>query len=323
MSTPRKSPHCLRRLSIRIPASTSNLGPGYDCLGLAFSLYNTFHVEALAPGCYECSARGPEWLDLPRGEKNLFVQSALRLYAEYERRFARPRGGFPGLRVRATLRIPATRGLGSSTTAVLGGLLAANALLVSRFSREDIQRIAGAIEHHPDNITPSLLGGLCAGVMHPDGGITWLRRRLHRDIQCVIVVPEYQVPTQRARRAIPKRIPHADAIFNLTRIPLLLERLTTGCLDDLAFLMEDRLHEPYRKPLMRAYDDVVAAGRAAGAAAVVLSGAGSALMALCRPAQGDRVGRAMVRAFHRADTPACYLLPRPDYVGARIRCQES
>lgn len=320
---PRKSPHCSPRLSIRIPASTSNLGPGYDCLGLAFALYNTFHVEALAPGCHECSSSGPERLELPCGENNLFVQSAHLLYAEYERRFGRPRGGFPGIRVQAVLHIPATRGLGSSTTAVLGGLLAANALLASRFSREDIQRIAGAFERHPDNVTPSLLGGLCAGVMHPDGAITWLRRRLHRSIQCVVVIPEYQVPTQRARRAIPKRIPHADAIFNLTRIPLLLERLTTGCLDDLAFLMEDRLHEPYRKPLMRAYDDVVAAGSRAGAAAVVLSGAGSALLALCRPPRGDRVGRAMVRAFHRADTPARYLLPRPDSAGARIHFRES
>lgn len=307
-----------RALRIRVPASTSNLGPGFDCLGLAFRLYNTFCISILPPGEYRFAADGPERIDLPSGSDNLFVQAAARFWQTVLPTRRSKRRPMPGFDVHATLRVPAVRGLGSSTTALLAGLLAANAVAGSPASTQTLLDIAGAMEGHPDNATPSLLGGLRAGAMGPGNTIHHARYRLHRSVGCVALIPDYPVPTERARRAIPASVPHRDAVFNLSRVPLIVDRLARGVLDDLGLLMEDRLHEPYRKSLMPGFDEVVRAGRRAGAAAVVLSGAGSAMLAFCRKPDCERVGAAMVRAMRRAGHGSRVLILEPDNRGAIV-----
>jgi len=307
-----------RTLRIRVPASTSNLGPGFDCLGLAFQLYNDFDVEAIAPGRYAFESDGPERIDLPSSPENLFVRAARRFWRRAGPKKAGRMVRMPGFRVRATLRVPAVRGLGSSTTGLLAGLVAANAFAGSPWQREKLLDIAGAMELHPDNATPSLLGGLCAGVMNRRDAIHYARYRVHPSIGCVALVPDYPVPTEKARRAIPARVPHRDAIHNMTRVPLVIDRLVNGRLDDLGMLMEDRLHEPYRKHLLPGFDSVAEAARRTGAAAAVLSGAGSAVVAFGPREAAESVGRAMVRALRREGHDGKFLVLKPDYRGTRV-----
>ncbi len=304
-------------VTVRVPASTSNLGPGYDCLGLAFRIYNKFEVSVLPPGQHKFSVEGPEKIKLSNGSDNLFVQAAHRFHREWKES-GKVASRAPGFCVRATLNIPAVRGLGSSSTAVLAGLAAANAYAGLPFGREQLLNVAGRMEGHPDNVTPSFLGGLCTGVMDPSGGILYARYRVHASVQCVLLIPDYQVSTEKARKALPAKVPHGDAVFNMTRIPLIVDRLRRGDLRELGLLMEDRLHEPYRKGLIPGFDEVVAAGRKAKAAAVVLSGAGSALVAFCERGRGDAVGRAMVRALERAGHRGRYVVPGIDYSGTRV-----
>ncbi len=311
-------------LSIRVPASTSNLGCGFDGLGLAFRLYNTFVIEAAEPGRCEFRAEGGESSEgIPRDGSNLFFRAARWLLENAApsggRRAAARRAEPPGFFVRATVRVPQTRGLGSSSTAVIAGMAAANAFARMGLTREALAGYAARFEGHPDNVAPSLLGGLVAGAMTSEGRLLWARWRTHPAVEFIALIPDYTTPTEIARQALPASVPHRDAVHNLTRTPLIVDRLHAGRLDDLAELMDDRLHEPYRRPLFRGFDEVKAAGRRAGAAAVVLSGAGPALIAICEKGRGGRIARAMERAQRAAGAPARALALAVDWKGALIR----
>lgn len=297
-------------VKVSVPATSANLGPGFDCLGIALNLMNDFRVEVKAQGEDEFIGTGTS-AGVGAGP-NLFTTSMDAVYRAAKRKR-------PPVLVRAHGRVPLARGLGSSATAIVGGVVAANALLGGRFAQEDLLQIATEVEGHPDNVAPALLGSLTASARTEEGVITHVYRP-HRDWRVVLLIPSYELSTSKARRAIPKKIPHTDAVANLSRIPLLIDALVAGDANELRLVMGDRLHEPYRKKLIEGFNEIKAAALKAGAGGVYLSGAGPTIAALCLGEKAaKKVARAMAKASKKIDPKHETLVLRPRSRGAILR----
>lgn len=270
------------QVTVRTPATSANLGPGFDALGLALGHFDEVVVTDAESGLV-VEVEGEGAAEVPRDERHLVVRSMRRVFDEV--------GTSPaGLRLRCTNRIPHGRGMGSSSSAIVAGLLAADALTGSTLGQERLLAIASEIEGHPDNVAPCLLGGFTIAWQEPVGARA-VRLAPHRDLVAVVLVPADPVATERARGLLPAVVPHADAAFNAGRSALLVEALTRQP----ALLLvatEDRLHQDYRSPAMPQSHALVQRLRADGVAATV-SGAGPTVLALVpREAAGRVTGRA-------------------------------
>jgi homoserine kinase len=275
------------RVRVRVPATSANLGPGFDALGLALALHNEVIGEEADEVAVAVEGEGAARLDA--GAKNV-VARGVALGFEVA---GRP---FRGARLRCVNRIPLSRGLGSSAAAWVGGLLAANALLGEPIDRDGLLAAATRAEGHPDNVAAALLGGLT--VSCADGPrVTAVSLPLPAGIDWVVLVPETQSSTHEARAVLPDVVPRADAVFNVQRVSLLLAALGAGRADLLDLAMQDRLHQPYRRRLFPWMEEVAAAGRRAGALGCVLSGAGPCLLAAVPARGGQVVAAAMAEAL--------------------------
>jgi homoserine kinase len=294
------------RVRVRVPATSANLGPGFDALGLALALYNEVVIEDAADVSVSVEGEGHGRLDT--GVKNV-VARAVALAHEVA---GRP---FHGARLRCVNRIPLSRGLGSSAAAWVGGLLAANVLLGEPLDRKALLAAAARAEGHPDNVAAALLGGLT--VSCADGArVTAVSLRAPAEIEWVVLLPEHESSTREARAVLPDTVSRADAVFNVQRVSLLLAALAAGRADLLDLAMQDRLHQPYRQRLFPWMESVVAAGRRAGALGCVLSGAGPSMLAAVRQPDGQAVAGAMERALREAGLAGRALALPVDAVGA-------
>jgi len=282
------------RVHVRVPATTANLGPGFDVLGLALDLWNETIWTPTCDGEIRVTISGEGEDILPTDATNPIVAAALSLYD-------RVGATCEGLRVHCINRIPLRSGLGSSSAALVSGLLGANALLGEPFSREEILRLAIETEGHPDNVAPAMLGGLVVSILHDERVVSIkLPARAHRaPLRATVVLPNFEFPTEYARSILPQTVDRQDAIFNISRAVLVVEALRTGDLDLLGKAMDDRLHQPYRLPLIPGALSALEAARRAGAAAVALSGAGPSLIAFSSD-WNPEIGEAMRREFERA-----------------------
>ncbi len=302
-----------RRVQVQVPASTANLGPGFDALGMALGLYNEIEVEyGGASLTLQIEGEGAEKLQV-LGERNL-VARAVRGTLE------KLGAGGTGIRLRMVNRIPLSRGLGSSSAAVLGGVAAAAALAGKSLPAEALLELALPYEGHPDNIAPALLGGLTVATL-VEGKIRCVRLPVPSGLRAVAVIPEFHLATAKARQALPPAVPRADAVFNVGRVALLLAALETDRLDLLREATQDRLHQPYRAPLIPGRAEVLAEGEAAGALACFLSGAGPTLLALVKGEGGEVGARMVARWRERADVSARAVLLPIDREGTRIRVE--
>jgi homoserine kinase len=278
-------------IRVRVPATTANLGPGFDALGIALRLYNTLDLEASEAPRVEIRGEGEE--TLPRDASHLAYRAAL---AVVERAGSRAGIELPNaFRLVQHNRIPLARGLGSSAAAVVGGAVAANALLGRPLGTQALLDLATEIEGHPDNAAPALLGGGVACARTADG-VRWVRLDLAR-LPAVLAVPDFAVSTGEARRLLPAEVPFADAVFNVTRTALLVAALAAGRMDALDEATRDRLHQSYRARLIPGLDQVFAAARRAGAHGVALSGSGPSVLAF---GGAPGIGEAMAAAFRAA-----------------------
>ncbi len=296
------------KLRIRVPATTANLGPGFDCLGLALNWWNTIEVETAARGlCIECNC--PPGVDLPRNRHNLVIYGMDAVY-----RMARQKR--PPLRVHLTTHIPIARGLGSSSAAIVGGMMAANALLGNPFRRDQLVTAATRIEGHPDNVAPALLGGLMVAAM--DGKqVTIARFPVPRVLRCVLFVPNITLLTKKSRGILPKRIPRADAIYNASRVALWIAALRERRWEWLEVATEDRLHQPYRARLVPNMYALFNAARQAGARGVALSGAGPSIIAFT-DRNAAEIAQAMECAAARGGLPGETRVVTASAQGARV-----
>ncbi len=280
----------MRRARVRVPASTANLGPGFDTLGMALALYNEIELTDEGQGV-QLLVEGEGKAALEKaGTQNLVVRAVQAILGEFG-------ANLSGLRVRQINRIPLRRGLGSSAAACVGGIAAAMRLAGAELPPDEILVRALPFEGHPDNITPALIGGLTASAII-DGRVAFARVPVPDRLRAVAVIPALEMATKRAREVLPKQVPFQDAVFNLNRLALLLAGLTTDRLDLLRVGSEDRLHQPYRAALLPGMETILEEGRRAGALATFLSGAGSSLLALVT-GDGDEIGRRMSERWRR------------------------
>ncbi len=321
-----------RQVAVAIPASTANLGPGFDCLGMALGIYNEVQMEAEEDFVpfrpfdkdeveIEISGEGGDLLN--RSPENLVCRSAGELFRMAGKRPKR-------LKIRCDNRIPLARGMGSSSAAIVGGLVAANALLDEGYSRNELLEVAARLEGHPDNVASALLGGITVALVAEE---RLLVRRIPppEDLAVILAVPTFALRTSQARKALPAMIPFSDAVFNISRSAYLVALLSGPnapdgdpfFLAELADATEDRLHQPYRAPLIPGFADARRAAREAGAMAVTLSGAGPTVAAFSRKTAGDdqnrAIGAAMQEAFSRNGISSGILITAPSITGAEVK----
>ncbi len=277
-----------RQVRVRVPASTANLGPGFDALGLALGLYNEIEVELASTGlALEVEGEGAEKLQL-LGGRNLVARSVTET-------LTRLGVHARGIRVRMVNRIPLSRGLGSSSAAAMGGVAAAVALAGVTLAPEEMLDLALPFEGHPDNITPALLGGLTVSTV-VDGKVRCVQLPVPEGLQAIAVIPEFHLSTGKARKVLPHMVPRADAVFNVGRVALFLAAMQAGRLELLREAARDRLHQPYRAPLVPGMEEVLVEGERAGALACFLSGAGPTLLALTTE-KANNIGERMAACW--------------------------
>jgi homoserine kinase len=283
---------------VKVPATTANLGPGFDALGLALDLWNEAEFIATNDRQIVVKVTGEGVGKLPVDAENPIVGAALQLYDLVGKPCS-------GLRVHCTNRVPLGSGLGSSSAAMLTGLLGANALLGKPFDDEHILKLAIENEGHPDNVAPAMLGGLVASIVHEEHVISLKlpARANHSPMHVTVVLPDFDFPTRQARAILPKQVDRQDAIYNISRAVLVTEALRTGDLDLLGKAMTDTLHQPYRLPLIPGAQAAMDAAKSAGAAAVALSGAGPSLIAYSAKWE-SMIGESIKREFERAGLAA-------------------
>jgi homoserine kinase len=292
-------------IDVRVPATSANLGPGFDVLGLALGLYNDIAYEEAEGVVVAIEGEGAGRLDT--GADNVVARAARMVYEAAGRRF-------PGATIRCVNRIPPARGLGSSAAAWVGGLIAANAALGSPLDRDAVLDLACRAEGHPDNVAAALLGGLTVSCAAGDR-VTAVSLAVSAEIGWVVLVPETESSTREARAVLSADVSRSDAVFNLQRLGLLLASVGSGRIDLLRLAMEDRLHQPQRQSLFPWMESVRRAALDTGALGCVLSGAGPSLLAAVE-GSGEAAARAMERALGAAGVPGRASALPVDTVGA-------
>lgn len=254
-------------INIRVPATTANLGPGFDTLGISLNLYNKFTFEEISKGIEIIGA-----LDNEKDIDNLVYTSMLKTFESIG---YKPKG----MRINIEANIPASRGLGSSSTCILAGVMGANKIAGSPLLIEDIFELATEIEGHPDNIGPALFGGFVTSLME-DSRVYYNKIDLAKGIKFVAIIPDFKLSTKIARQVLPKNISHKAAVENISRVSLLISALSNGKFDLLKPALKDNLHEPYRGKLIKNFDEILNKIYEFKALGGYLSGGGPTIMAI-------------------------------------------
>ena len=296
-----------RHVQVRVPASTANLGSGFDMFGMALEIYNTFSLQLTSAS--QWSVRVPTSLTMPTNRDNLVLQSACRLFKEI---------GFApkGLHLELDIDIPLSRGLGSSSSAIIGGLMAANVMMGEPFDRHALLEMAIEIEGHPDNVTPALMGGMTLSYQAGDTH-RYLQLPCPSDLHIVLAIPDFELGTAQSRSILPTQIKHSDAVFNGSRTALFVAAMYEKRYEWLAIAMEDQLHQPYRAPLVPGMMEAIAAGYEAKALGVALSGAGPTLIAFVQR-DAKTVATVLQETFRRHGVRCESRTVQPDNQGAVV-----
>ena len=294
-------------ISVRVPATSANLGPGYDAVGLALSLSMRIGLDRAPYPVVEVRGTGADLII--RGPGHPAYRAA---------RFVAELIGESDVHFRLVQEnaIPPTRGLGGSAAALVGGAVAANDLFGGQIAAPDLLNIVCELDGHPDNAAPALLGGLVIGTLTPEG-VSAVRLE-PKGLKVVVAVPDFAVSTTAARRVLPERVSHRDAAFNVGRSGLLLGALATGEYELLRVAMQDRLHQPYRSHLIPGLEDVIEAALANGAYGACLSGSGPTVLAFASEANAPRIAPAMRTAFEAREITAQSWALDIDLAGARV-----
>lgn len=287
------------KVTVRAPASTANLGPGFDCLGMALDIWTVVTVETGRPNS------GAE-----HGLARLVWQGVAAAFESV--------GAPPEVQIEADGGIPIARGLGASAALRAGGLLAGNALLDHLHDTEALLVLGTRLEGHPDNMSPCLLGGFQVNARTADGGVLHQQASLPDDLQVVVFVPDFEMPTQESRRKLPRQLSREDAVFNVSRASLLVAALAAGSYDLLDEATQDRIHQPARSEIFAGLVPIMSAAKEGGAAAAYLSGGGSTVAAFVRGDAAERVGRLMTQAAISKGFSGRSIVTRPTTRGAHI-----
>jgi homoserine kinase len=303
-------------VSIQVPATTANLGPGFDCLGAALTLHNQFQFTVTSTSdnqpTLKIEVEGLEAERVQRDERNL-------VYRAFCYFFERLHQTVPSVHLNIGLGVPLARGLGSSATAIIGGLMGANALAGSPLSQGELLNFAIALEGHPDNVAPALLGGCQLSTLDETSQewtvcpIQWAP-----SIVPIVAIPDFELSTQAARDVLPQKCSYADAIFNIAHLGLLIKGLETGRGDWIQVALQDRLHQPFRTGLICGFEQVRSIAIQSGAQELVISGAGPTLLALSGPQEAQTVADRMKAAWQQVGIMSQVVILQIDTEGAIV-----
>lgn len=289
-------------IHIRVPATTANLGPGFDCMGLALAAYGHFYFEERESGL-EFENIAPQFCN----EDNLAVTAYRRALKEMGKEFK-------GLYLCIRSDIPVSSGLGSSASLLVAGTVAANEIHGRPLSQDTLLNLVTELEGHPDNVAPALLGGLTASMMC-EGHAVSVRYPINDDVRICVLIPDFELSTKEARAALPTAITLPDAVFNVSRAAVLLKTLELGDWQLVGKAMDDKLHQPYRAKLIREYDKVKQMAMDCGAAAFCISGAGPTLLCVCHD---DHFADRMSEAVKQCENKWRVLQLEVDHDGAKV-----
>ena len=256
-------------IHIKTPATSANMGPGFDCAGIALGMYNEIWVEK-TEGETELSSKSSDIVIKP--EKNLIYTTIRDFYKEEGIEM-------PSIRLVQKDEIPMTRGLGSSAACIVNGLLAANMLSGKNYDVEELAKRAAKAEGHPDNSNPALMGGMVVSAMSEEG-MKYVKLSVPENLTFAVMIPNFALSTAESRSVLPDSYTRSQAVFNSSRTALMVASIVSGNIDNLRVAMDDAIHQPYRKTLIRGYDEIFAAAKKYGSKAEYLSGAGPTLMAV-------------------------------------------
>ena len=292
-------------IKIRVPGTSANVGPGFDALGLALTIYNTFSFEEKSDG--KLTIRGVD--KKYQGTTNL-------VYRSMQKVFKKAGHHSKGLYIHSDVGIPISRGLGSSATCIVGGLFGANALIGSPLTTEELFDIAVEMEGHPDNVAPAIFGGLVVSLTD-QGKNFYIKSAIHPTFEFYAIVPDFPLSTSDARQVLPKKINFSEATHNLPRATMTYLALVNGSEEILRVSMKDRLHQPYRKKLIAHYDVITRKARDMGCLNTCISGAGPTILAINSVNNPGFVNEMSVYLKEKA--PGWQLIPLfPDNAGVQI-----
>lgn len=299
-----------KRVRVKIPASTANMGPGFDCIGMALNLYAW--IEMGIANSTEIELFGEELEGVPLDKSNLVYQVAQMVFAEASEHH-------PELYIAMYSEIPLTRGLGSSASAIVGALVAANALIGNKLTEVQLFQIASRLEKHPDNVGASLFGGIVVAFWDGERA-EHIRLNPHPDMEVLVAIPSFQLSTEKARNVLPQHVPLEEAVYNLSHSSVLVAALATGNLSMIRHAMHDRLHQPHRAALIPGMEEFLAGATDHGAIGAALSGAGPTVLALVdiRSNNKHELEAFLLSTFeqHDVDVELRWLLP--DAFGALV-----
>ena len=297
----------LQEVNVKVPATTANMGAGFDTFGMALAMYNTVGLRRLAGRGIRLANMGPHTKSMEQPRDNLTVRAARCVFEAVKEPFS-------GLEFKMYNVIPVSRGLGSSAAAIVGGLLAANLLLGEPLTREELLEMAVALEGHSDNVAPALYGGFVSSCQR-GGKTVALRLTPPEELRAVAAIPNFYLSTSRARKILPNEVRREDAVHNIQCAALMVGAMATGDLQLLATAFDDRLHQEQRYRLIKGAKRVLRAAKAAGALAVGLSGAGPTLIAFT-DGDGAAIRQAMRRAWFSCGVHPRVLVLEQDNQGA-------
>jgi homoserine kinase len=263
-------------IKVKVPATSANMGPGFDTMGIALNIYNYFFVEETKGG-----------LEISGCEDDLCNENNL-VYKSMVHCFNLMGYKFKGLKIRLEGDIPLSRGFGSSATCIIGGILAANTIAGNPLNKEEVLDLAISIEGHPDNVAPALLGSLVLSTMDNDK-VIYNRLKIAKGLKFCALVPDFTLSTRKARAVLPKTVSYKDAVFNLSRSSLLVSALMNGNFNIIPQSCQDRLHQPYRSKLIPSFDEIFEKSKELNSLATYLSGAGPSIMVILRENDNDFV----------------------------------
>jgi len=297
----------MKSITVKVPATTANLGAGFDTLAMALNLYNYVTIELDTKTHIEIENEGTD--SLPLNENNIVYIAAKAVFDMAEVKM-------DGLKIKLVNNIPLARGLGSSAAARVGGAIGANYLLGNRFSKDEIMSLTAELEGHPDNVTPALFGGFTISYVDK-GELKYFKISPNVKFKIVVVIPQFKVSTSEAREILPSEIPRKDAVFNISRACLLVSSIITGQLEYIGAGMQDMLHQPYRKKLVPGMDDVFESAKKNGARGVALSGAGPSIVAFATESF-ETIGKSMQQAFLEHNIKSRFLVMEVNNNGTEI-----
>ncbi|MDK2822530.1 MAG: homoserine kinase [Clostridia bacterium] len=267
---------------IRVPATSANLGPGFDCVGMALNLYNYIEFEVLEKyNDLSIDIKG-------EGDKNLKKDNTNLVYQAFSKVFLDLGKPIPGIKFSLKNNIPLSRGLGSSSAAIIGGLMAANYLLDNILDESQLLDLAAGFEGHPDNIAPALLGGIVICTVNGQK-IIYKKMNPPKTLSCSLLIPDYELSTQKAREILPTSIPLKDAVFNIGRMAFFVHAINSGDLELLKLAIDDKLHQPYRKQLIPGLSDVFKKAKELNILGIAISGAGPSIIVFHKKEETDNL----------------------------------